>query len=246
MKEKIQLEICVDSIESALAAQEGGATRVELCSDLSSEGTTPSAGMIALARKVLTIGLHVMIRPRSGDFFYSDAEFEVMKRDIVAAKQFGADAVVFGILTKKYAVDIVRTKELVELARPMSVTFHRAFDVVQNPMQALEEIIQCGCNRLLTSGQAKTVEEGLPLLKQLVQHANGRIILVPASGITSSNIKKIIEETGVSEIHVGEGACDVIEYPDAEMFNAKRQVVNEKKVQDLWRSVMGEGMRKSI
>ncbi len=230
---KIQLEICVDSIESALAAQEGGAARVELCGDLSSEGTTPSAGMIALARKVLNIGLHVMVRPRSGDFYYSDAEFEVMKRDIITAKQFGAEGVVFGILTKEYSVDVVRTKELVALALPMSVTFHRAFDVVKNPILSFEEVIQCGCHRLLTSGQAKTAEEGLPLLKELVCRADGRIIIMPASGVTSANIGKIRDESGVKEIHVGKGVCDIVEYPDAEIFNAKRQVVNVKKVQEM-------------
>ncbi|MBI5216097.1 MAG: copper homeostasis protein CutC [Ignavibacteriae bacterium] len=229
----IQLEICVDSIKSALAAQEGEASRVELCGDLISEGTTPSAGMIALARKVLTIRLHVMIRPRSGDFCYSDAEFEVMKWDIITAKQFGADGVVFGVLTKEYSVDVARTKELIALARPMSVTFHRAFDVVQLPLQSLEEIIQCGCNRLLTSGQANTAEEGLPLLKELVHQANGRIIIMPASGITLSNINRIIEETGAGEIHVGKAVCDVVEYSDARMFNAKRQVVNANKVQEM-------------
>lgn len=234
---KIQLEICVDSIKSALAAQEGGATRVELCGDLSSEGTTPSAGMIVLARKVLHIGLHVMIRPRAGYFCYSDAEFEVMKRDIIAVKQFGADGVVFGVLRNDNSVDIERTKELVALARPMSVTFHRAFDVAKNPLQSLKEIIQCGCNRLLTSGQASTAEEGLPLLKELVRHADGRIVIMSATGITSSNIRKIIDETGVSEIHIGKGVCDIIEYHDAGMFNSKRQVVNDEKVREMMKKI---------
>src|SRR5262245_53926414 len=141
MSQPVLLEICLDSVESAVAAQQGGASRVELCDNLLEGGTTPSAGTIALARKYIDIGLHVIIRPRGGDFYYSDVEFEVMKYDIEQAKQLGANGVVIGLLTPDGAVDVERTHALLELARPMSVTFHRAFDMARDPHEALEKLI---------------------------------------------------------------------------------------------------------
>ncbi|TAK67240.1 MAG: copper homeostasis protein CutC [Bacteroidetes bacterium] len=229
----MHLEIPLDSIQSAIAAQAGGATRVELCADLQSGGITPSAGMIALARKVLTIKLHVMIRPRGGNFCYSSEEFEVMKRDIVAAKEFDADGVVFGILTGSNNVDIERTKELVALAKPLSVTFHRAFDPTAEPFKAMEEIINLGIERILTSGQKQTAMEGLPLIKGLVKASKERIIIMPASGINAKNVQTILNETGVSELHSGTSVADTIEYPEEGLFNARRQIVNEHKVRQL-------------
>jgi copper homeostasis protein len=229
----ILVEVCVDSVESAIAAQEGGAARIELCSDLAVGGITPSAGTIVLARKQVQIGLHVIIRPRGGDFCYSELEFNTMQRDILVAKKFGADGVVFGILKSDNAVDVERTCVLVELARPMSITFHRAFDIVTDPLQSLEDIIQLGIDRILTSGQAATTMEGIDLISRLVQKANGRIIIMPASGINQHNIRTIIEHTGVKEIHVGKAVTRQVEHPVADMFSTERSVVDAHKVREL-------------
>ncbi len=226
----VKLEVCVDSLESAIAAQEGGATRVELCGDLSSGGTTPSYGLIEEARKRIHIGLHVMIRPRGGDFFYSDLEFEIMKRDVEQAKALRVDGVVFGILTKNNHVDMARMRILVGIAKPMKITFHRAFDIVHEPMQAMEEIIHLGIDRILTSGQKRTAMEGLPLIKQMAEASKDRIIIMPASGITSENVNFILKEAKVKEIHVGGAVSEIQEYPDAGMFTFKRRVVDCEKV----------------
>ncbi len=227
---KFVLEVCVDSVESALAVQEGGAHRVELCADLLAGGTTPSTGMIALARKHLQIGLHVMIRPRGGDFCYTDLEFNVIQRDILAAKQFGADGVVFGILKSDNTVNIERTRELVEFAKPMSITFHRAFNLVADTFQALDDIVGLEIDRILTSGQAETATEGIDLISKLVEKATGRIIIMPTSGINQHNICTILEQTGVREIHVGKAVTKKVEYSHAGMYNSESTVVDAGKV----------------
>ena len=196
------IEVCVANIQSAIAAQEGGAKRVELCDNLYEGGTTPSYATIKLARNKLDIGLNVMIRPRGSDFCYSDLEFEMMKEDIRICKDLGADGVVFGILSTDGNVDIKRTKQLVELARPMSVTFHRAFDATVDPFQALEDIIDLGIHRILTAGQKNTVPEGLDLIKKLIEKAANRIIIMPGSGINEKNIKEIRDLTGAKEFHL--------------------------------------------
>jgi copper homeostasis protein len=198
---KLLLEVCVDSVESAIAAQKGGAGRIELCANIASGGITPSAGMITAVRTCLSIGLHVMIRPRGGDFCYSPAEFSVMQRDIIAAKKFGADGVVFGILNSSGSVDVGRTRSLANLAHPLSVTFHRAFDAATDPLRALEEIISIGINRILTSGQAATAVKGVGLIGKLIRQAGPRIIIMPGSGVTEKNVQSIIGRAAVSEIH---------------------------------------------
>lgn len=197
----VRIEVCIDSVDSALAAQQGGADRVELCDNLLEGGTTPSAGTIAVARKHLSIGLQVMIRPRGGDFCYSDVEFEIMQRDIAVAKQLGADGVVFGLLLPDGAVDVERTRALVELARPLNVTFHRAFDMTSDPFQALEDLIGIGVDRILTSGQEPSVLEGLDMIAELVRRAGDRVIIMPGGG-SERNIKKIVAQSGVREVHV--------------------------------------------
>jgi copper homeostasis protein len=203
MTKDITIEVCIDSVPSAIAAQQGGANRVELCDNLFEGGTTPSAGAIAVTRKYITIGLHVMIRPRGGDFFYSDIEFECMKKDIQVAKDLGADGVVFGLLTRDGHIDKVRTQELTHLASPLQVTFHRAFDMTADPVQALEDIISIkGITRLLTSGQEKSAYEGAELIAQLIKQADGRIIIMPGAGIYERNIGKMKQITGASEFHV--------------------------------------------
>lgn len=202
MSNRLLLEICLDSVESAIAAQRGGADRVELCDNLLEGGTTPSAGTIALARRNISIDLNVIIRPRGGDFCYSDIEFEVMKYDVEQAKALGANGTVIGILKEDGSVDVERTRELVELARPMSVTFHRAFDVSRDPFEALEDLVGLGIDRVLTSGQESSVLEGLDLITQLVKTAGDRIIIMPGGGITERNIGKIVAQSGVKEVHV--------------------------------------------
>ncbi|MBC8497251.1 MAG: copper homeostasis protein CutC [Anaerolineales bacterium] len=201
MTNRLILEVCVDSVESAMAAEQGGADRVELCDNLLAGGTTPSAGVIELARNNLDLGLQVMIRPRGGDFCYSDIEFEIMRRDIEVAKQLGADGVVFGILRPDGSVDMERSATLVELAHPLNVTFHRAFDVSRDAHQSLADLISLGVNRILTSGQAFSALEGLDLIAELVQIAGDRVIIMPGGG-TERNIQKVVASSGVKEVHV--------------------------------------------
>jgi copper homeostasis protein len=200
-KSPVLLEICAGSVTSCLAAQEGGAGRVEFCDNLLEGGTTPSYGAIASARDKLSIRLNVIIRPRGGDFLYSDVEFEVMERDVVACKRLGVDGVVIGLLTADGDIDLPRTKRLVELAAPMPVTFHRAFDVARDPFKALEDIIASGCTRLLTSGQEANALEGASLISKLREAAGERLTLMPGAGVRLNNIAQLIAETGCVEYH---------------------------------------------
>lgn len=197
-----QFEICSNSVESCIAAQDGGANRVELCAGIPEGGTTPSYGEIATAREVLkTTRLHVIIRPRGGDFLYSPIEVKTMLKDIDVAKQLGADGVVFGCLTADGEIDLPVMRELMKASEGLSVTFHRAFDVCRDAKKALEQIIDLGCNRILTSGQQPTAELGIPLLKDLQQQAAGRIILLAGCGVNEKNISRIAKETGIQEFH---------------------------------------------
>lgn len=201
MNTHYQLEICANSVTSAMAAQEGGAHRVEFCQNLETGGTTPSPGQIRITRKQLTIGMHVLIRPRAGDFLYTDTEFEEMKADILFCKEANCDGVVIGLLDVGGRVDGRRTGELVALAHPMHVTFHRAFDVCREPFEALEAIIACGCKRLLTSGMKDTALEGVSLIRELVERADGRIEIMPGSGVNETNLAAIANATGASAFH---------------------------------------------
>lgn len=198
----MRVEICVDSPAGALAAQAGGADRVELCQNLLEGGTTPSAGSLKLARRGLTIGLQVIIRPRGGDFLYTAPEIELMEEDIRVAKDLGADGVVFGCLTPEGEIDMPLTAQLLQLARPMNVTFHRAFDMCRDASRGLEDLIRLGVDRVLTSGQEATCLEGLEVLAGLQRQAAGRIIIMPGGGITSRNVRRIGDATGVSEVHL--------------------------------------------
>ena len=199
---RLIIEVCVDTVESALAAQAGGADRVELCDNLFAGGTTPSAGAMALARERLQIKLHVIIRPRGGDFLYSELEFAIMRRDIEVAKELGADGVVIGMLTAGGEIDQARAAQHMELARPLSVTFHRAFDVTRDPFAALETLIELGVDRVLTSGQEDSVAEGAELIAELVRRAGERIIILPGGGFNERNLARIVQQTGVREVHV--------------------------------------------
>lgn len=201
MSQTVLLEVCVDSIESALAAERGGAHRIELCSSLMEGGVTPSAGLISSIRRKLSIDVHVMIRPRGGDFSYSAEEFETMEQDVLTAKQLGANAVVFGFLTNDGDVDVSRTRHLVQTARPLKTTFHRAFDMSRDLSKSLADVIEAGADRVLTSGGEQSVEDGIPRIAKLVQAAGQRVAVMVGSGITESNVHRIIRETGVREIH---------------------------------------------
>jgi len=201
MPERVLVEACVDSIESAAAAADGGADRLELCANLVEGGTTPSAGTIALARE-LDLKLHVMIRPRGGDFCYTAREFASMRRDVREARRLGADGVVFGILSPDGTIDVERTRTLLEDARPLGVTVHRAFDVTRDAREALETLTALGVDRVLTSGQRPTVPQGLDVIADLVRRSAGRIGILPGGGITATNAAEVVRRTGVCEIHV--------------------------------------------
>lgn len=202
MAKHVQIEVCVDSVASAVAAQEGGADRVELCQNLFEGGTTPSVGTIQAVRDRVELGLYVIIRPRGGDFHYSHEELDVMVRDIAAARAAGADGIVLGLLRPNGRVDGKRTHALIQEARPLPVTFHRAFDMTRDPFEAMEDLIDLGCERVLTSGQEASVLEGVDLISELVRKAKRRIIIMPGGGIHERNFSKIVKATRAREFHL--------------------------------------------
>lgn len=197
----MSLEICVDSVESAVAAEAGGAQRVELCSALIEGGVTPSLGLIRAVRARIKIGLHVMIRPRGGDFLYSEEELAVMREDITLAAESGVDGVVFGLLTAEAEVDVERTRALVELAHPLQVTFHRAIDMTQDIERALEDVILSGADRILTSGAAPTAMLGRHRLRALVEAAQGRVRIMVGGGVRAENVREIAQACTATEFH---------------------------------------------
>jgi len=197
----MELEICIDSVESAIAAERGGAQRVELCSDLLEGGITPSAGLIALVRQSIAIGLFVMIRPRGGDFCYTALEFEVMREEVRQARRLGADGIVLGLLNEHGGVDVTRTRQLVELAAPLPVTFHRAIDMTPSPSHALVDVLVTGACRILTSGGASNARLGMLEIAHMVEIGEGRIAIMVASGITPDTLATIAEHTGATEFH---------------------------------------------
>ena len=196
-----RFEICANSVASCIAAQEGGADRVELCAGIPEGGTTPSFGMIRNARECISIALNVIIRPRGGDFLYSETELREMVYDIQAAKELGADGLVFGCLRPDGSVDMEAMSVLMEAAGDTPVTFHRAFDHTSDPLKALEDIISLGCVRILTSGCRPTALEGADMLAQLVEKAADRIIIMPGCGVREGNIAEIARLSGASEFH---------------------------------------------
>lgn len=225
----MKLEACVDSVESALSAQAGGADRVELCDNLLEGGTTPSAGLIALCCERLHIPVHVLVRPRGGDFVYSDVDLDVMRRDIAVARQHGAAGIVIGILLPDGSIDVPRTKLLIDTARPLAVTFHRAFDFAADPDRALDDLIALGVDRLLTSGQAPTAALGTGILARLVRRAAGRIAIAAAGGISEESITTVIEQTGVPEVHVRATALleSTVSYRPSHLTLLKPPIPNE-------------------
>ena len=239
-----RFEVAVDSLESALTAQDCGADRVELCADLASGGLTPSLGAVELAVKQLRIPAHVMIRPRRGDFLYTAAEFETMRRDVEWVKSAGAHGVVFGLLLADGRIDRERTRELLRLARPMRVTFHRAFDMCRDPHAALLELIDMGVDTLLTSGRQPSADLGIPLIGELVTWSNGAIEIMPGGGIRPGNIARIAELTGAPSFHFSarETVAGPMEYrvPAPAMQTAVAEYARSYASAELVRAIMAQ------
>jgi copper homeostasis protein len=198
---KYIIEIATTDLTTTRSAVEGGADRIELCSALSEGGITPSLGLIKKCRASFAIPLFPIIRPRAGDFLYTEDEFETMANDVIVCKQLGCEGVVMGLLNKDGSIDVKRTSKLIDLAYPMEITFHRAFDRCKDPFTALEELIKIGCQRILTSGQKLTAAEGVDLIAELIREADDRVIIMPGSGVRKENIKMIAAKTGAVEFH---------------------------------------------
>lgn len=201
MSIQVTIEICVEGVDGLIAAQNAGADRVELCASLIEGGLTPSFGVVSTALSVATIPFHVIVRPRGGDFLYSEAEHLSMLLDVSMLKDLGVKGVVIGCLTADGRIDEVRMAELVAAARPMSVTCHRAFDMTVDPVEALEALIRCGIDRVLTSGQRNTGIEGIPVLKAAVEQAKGRIVIMGCGELDAANIATVRDATGLTELH---------------------------------------------
>ena len=213
----MKLEIIGFNIESCIAAQKAGASRIELCAGPGEGGVTPSYAFIKAAREKLHIDLYVMIRPREGDFLFSDDEFEMMKTDVAICKELGCDGIVTGILTSDGKVDKERCKQLIDLAYPLEATFHRAFDRVADPFEGLEDIIALGFERILTSGLKPKAIEAIETLAALIKQSGDRIIIMPGSGITSANIIEVAEKTGAKELH---SSASILKESDMQFQNA--------------------------
>ncbi len=233
------LEICAGNYQSAVNAQIAGAHRIELCTELAVGGLTPSYGILREVLKTLTIPTFVLIRPRGGNFIYSEAEFEIMKHDIKLCKDMGCAGIVSGILNKDYTIDINRTKQLIELSKPLDFTFHRAFDWTPKPFEALEQLVELGAKRILTSGQEKSAEQGMELLKQLKAKANERISILPGGGVNSENAKSF-KDIGFTELHASAAMMNFVnEQPKISMytpefFDEKIKVVsNIEKIKEI-------------
>ncbi len=243
----MKIEVCIDSVESALNAEKAGADRVEVCQGLFEGGTTPSSGMIQQIRSRVSLGVQVIIRPRGGDFLYSDYEFEVMKDDILRAKALGADGIVLGLLSADGTIDKARTASLIELSRPLNVTFHRAFDMTRDLSEALETLVDLGVERVLTSGAEPSVWDGVDEVAKLVQQAGDRIIVLPGGGIHERNVEKIVAHTKVREVHVSAShfVASEMKFQNSHCFMGKalrppeygRSIASEKRI-DFYRNTL--------
>ena len=232
------LEICIDCIESALAAQQGGADRIEVCSSLASGGITPSLGLVQHCTDRCQVPLMVMIRPHDGGFVYGADDLRTMLHDIDALKDIGVQGVVLGALRPDGAVDVQTMERLIRASRPLEITFHRAFDLCPDPMKALDEIIALNVDRLLTSGQQTTAEKGVSLIKQLVDHAGDRLTVMAGAGINSSNVRRIAEATQVREFHASASMPRATEFASGEVrFGDNRRVTTAKYVRELIHSM---------
>ncbi|MBE8714569.1 copper homeostasis protein CutC [Sphingobacterium hungaricum] len=233
----IQLEICANSLASALIAQEAGASRIELCTNLENGGTTPSYGQIKLVKEKLHIGVNVLIRPRGGDFVYDESEWEAIKEDVLFCKELKCESIVFGALLPDGNVDLEKMEEIISLASPMKVVFHRAFDKCLDAEKALEEVISLGCIRILTSGLADTALEGKNRLQTLQQQSNGRIEIMPGAGVNNENILEILHHTGCTSIHASAketiSSSMTYDQPHVSDMNETTFRTSKKKVEEL-------------
>lgn len=226
----MKLEICANSYQSAMNAQKAGADRIEFCSELSVGGITPSYGVLKKVSEEITIPVNVLIRPRSGHFYYSEEEFSLMKENIKLCKQLGFNGIVSGVLNIDNSIDITRTKELIELSKPLSFTFHRAFDCVSNPKKSLEILIELEVDSILTSGSREKAAQGIELLKELNQLANGKITILPGSGINSKNVK-LFKEAGFQEIH--SSASKIISKINIDLNSTEPTVSDVTKIKEI-------------
>ena len=225
-----KIEICANSAQSCVEAEAGGAHRVELCAGIPEGGTTPSYGEIRMAQKLTSaIDINIIIRPRAGDFLYTPAEVDSMLLDIELAKQLKVHGVVFGCLTKQGDIDVPLMRRLIEASKPLSVTCHRAFDVCREPFVALEQLIELGCDRILTSGQQPDAVQGVPMIKELVQRAGERIIIMPGCGVREDNIARIEAETGAKEFHTSARSviCSGMEYRNENVPMSSSAITSE-------------------
>jgi copper homeostasis protein len=224
----MNIEICVDSLEAALLAEKCGASRLELCSHLAAGGLTPSYGLLLQCKEKVKIPIHVMIRPRDGNFLYNDEDFLVMKSDVEMVRKMGFEGIVFGMLNGRGHPDTGRIREIVSAAGTMNLTFHRAFDQCSNPFQAVDDLVDCGIHTILTSGCKNTAVEGLDMIASLIRHATGKISIMPGSGINDANIQEIKNKTGASWFHLsakkvspdlsGKNIHSILRLPDEEMI----------------------------
>lgn len=237
----ILLEICIDSLESAFAAKKGGADRLEVCSSLAAEGTTPSYGLVKQCVDEVQLPVMMMIRPHDGGFVYSKEDIDAMLWDIEIAHAVGVQGVVFGVLTNSRNIHLEHCQRLLKAADSLETTFHRAFDIVENPIAAFDEIVSMGFDRLLTSGQESTAEEGIPLIRKLSNRADGRIIVLPGAGVDSLNARQIVSASGVKELHsmAAELACG--QAGDQVAFGTNRHVTSVEVVRAIKQS-LGEGL----
>jgi len=220
MQNRCVLEICVESVDCAVAAERGGAHRIELCSKLDVGGLTPSLDLMRATRDSVRLPIHVMIRPRAGNFCYSKQEFASMLHEITTVKEFGMDGIVVGVLDSQNRIDLRRTRELVNLAQPLPVTFHRAFDESVDLEVGLESVIQTGAQRILTSGGSEQAVSGLPALQRLVRQASGRVIIMPGGGINTKNVARVMRLTSASEVHASLGGSDKLAFGSSSRGNS--------------------------
>ncbi|WP_315814615.1 copper homeostasis protein CutC [Paraflavitalea speifideaquila] len=236
MSENIVLEVCAFNIQSALVAQNVGAARVELCENPVEGGTTPSHGTIQRTRERINIELYPIIRPRAGNFWYDEEEWAIMKKDILLCKELACEGISTGVQLQNGTIDTERLKRIVEWAYPMGVTCHRVFDRTPDLFKALEEVIECGCERILTSGGKSGAPDATGILAQLVQQANGRITIMPGAGIRAANIEKLIRETGATEYHTSArvNVPDAVTYQNPAILDSGQVVIaNEEELRQL-------------
>lgn len=238
MNQNILIEVCVDNAESAITAAKAGADRLELCSALSEGGLTPSKGLIEYVVSHVKIPVFVLIRPRSGDFLYSRAEYDIIKSDIFSAKVAGASGIVIGMLNSDGTIDTCRMKEVINMSNPLPVTFHRAFDMTADTYNSLEKVIEIGCKRILTSGGRLTAAAGSSLIAKLAQKAGDRIIIMPGAGINNRTFSELIEATGCSEYHLSGStkSSKRMKYENlslAEVFPSAYNITDKAKIEEI-------------